>query len=66
MCDYYMPTDKQHDSQLIDQYFMLMRIREPAVRENAVDTLKAIDKEISCIKLKLKPLTLSDFEESKN
>ena len=40
MCDYYMPTDKQHDSQLIDQYFMLMRIREHAIRENAVETLK--------------------------
>lgn len=62
MCDF-MPTDKQHDSMLIDVYSMLMRIREFADLENAEKTLKAIDREISYIKLKLRPLTLSDVEE---
>lgn len=62
MCDY-MPTDKQYDGQLIDEYFRLANIREKAILENATETLKAIDKEIACIKLKLKPLTLSELEK---
>ena len=60
----YMPTDKQYDGRLIDEYFTLERIREKAVHENATETLKEIDKEIACIKLKLKPLTLSELEKS--
>ena len=62
MCEY-MPTDKQYDGQLIDEYFRLERIREKAVQENSVETLNAIDKEIACIKMKLKPLTLSELEK---
>lgn len=62
MCDY-MPTDKQYDGQLIEEYFRLERIREKAVLENSEETLKVIDKEIACIKLKLKPLTLSELEK---
>ena len=62
MCDY-MPTDKHYDVQLIEEYFRLERIREKAVLENSEETLKVIDKEIACIKLKLKPLTLSELEK---
>lgn len=57
-----MPTDKQYDGQLIEEYSRLKRIREVAVKENAVDTVKVIDMEISYIKLKLKPLELPDDE----
>ena len=59
MCEY-MPTDKQYDGQLIEEYSMLMRIREVAAKENSSETIKVIDKEISYIKLKLHPLELPD------
>lgn len=42
----YMPTDKQFNAQLIEQYQMLMRIKRVATKENAVETIKAIDHEI--------------------
>ncbi len=60
--DSYMPTDKQYDAQLIDEYSRLKRIRELALKENAIETVKEIDVEISYIKLKLKPLTLPEEE----
>lgn len=53
-------TDKQYDGQLLDEYARLKRIKEIAVRENAVDTIKAIDDEINLIKLKLQPIELPD------
>lgn len=56
----YMPTDKQFEAQLIDEYSRLKRIRYAAEKEGAVETVKAIDLEISYIKLKLHPLTLPD------
>lgn len=61
--DYYMPTDKQYDGQLIEEYSRLKRIRAVAVKENAADTIKIIDTEINYIKLKLKPLELPEDEE---
>ena len=57
MCDY-MPTDKQYNGQLIEEYSRLKIIRQMAAKEKAVDTIKAIDTEIGYIKLKLKPLEL--------
>ncbi len=60
--DSYMPTDKQYDAQLIDEYSRLKRIRELALKENAIETVKEIDVEISYIKLKLKPLILPEEE----
>ena len=63
MCDY-MSTDKQYNGQLIEEYFRLDRIREKAVSENAMETIKLIDREMACLKLKLKPLTLSELETS--
>lgn len=53
-------TDKQYDGQLIDEYFRLKDLRELAVKENASETVKAIDKQINQIKLKLQPLTLPE------
>jgi len=55
-----MPTDKQYDGQLIEEYSRLKRIREIAVKENSVETVKVIDREIGYIKLKLQPLELPD------
>lgn len=56
----YMPTDKQYDGQLIEEYSRLKRIKEVALKENAVETVKAIEIEISYIKLKLQPLELPE------
>ena len=58
-----MPTDKQYDGQLIEEYSRLKRIRQMATKEKAVDTIKAIDTEIGYIKLKLKPLELPDDDD---
>ena len=55
-----MPTDKQYDGQLIEEYSRLKRIKEVALKENATETVKAIDIEINYIKLKLQPLELPD------
>ena len=55
-----MPTDKQYDGQLIEEYSRLKRIKEVATKENATETVKAIDTEIGYIKLKLQPLELPD------
>ncbi len=57
-----MSTDKQYDGQLIRQYQILKQIRNLAVRENAVETIKTIDEEIIYIKLMLKPLVLPEDE----
>lgn len=55
-----MPTDKQYDGQLIEEYSRLKRIKEIALKENALETVKTIDSEIGYIKLKLQPLELPD------
>ena len=61
MEDYlYMLTDKQFNAQLIEQYQMLRRIRAVAQKENAAETIKAIDEEIIYIRLKLQPLELPE------
>ncbi len=62
----YMSTDKQYDGQLIKQYQVLKRIRDAATKENALETVKAIDEEIMYIKLMLKPLTLPNDEHVMN
>ena len=53
-------TDKQYIGQLIDDYKTFKRLREIAVKENASETVKAIDEEINYIKLKLQPTELPD------
>lgn len=60
MSDIYMPTDKQYDGQLIEEYSRLKRIKEAALKEDAIETVKLIDIEMGYIKLKLQPLELSE------
>ena len=53
-------TDKQYDGQLIDEYFRLKRIKETAVKEEATETIRIIDEELTKIKLKLQPVELPE------
>lgn len=53
-------TDKQYDGYLIDEYAMLKQLKETAEKENAVETVKAIDSEMNIIKLKLQPTELPE------
>lgn len=53
-----MATDLEIKERLIAEYKRLMRIRKLAEKENASETLKEIDREISYIKLTLQPLEL--------
>ncbi len=48
---------------LIDNYKMLVLIKKEAAKENATETIKKIDRELNCIKLKLQPLDLSSIDE---
>ena len=47
-----LPTDKQYDGQLIDEFYRLKDIKEIAIKENATETVKMIDKQINQIKLR--------------
>ena len=58
MSDSYMPTDKQYDGQLIDEYSKLMKIRESAKKEGADETVSLIDSELKYLLLKLKPIVM--------
>lgn len=53
-------TDKQYDGRLIDEYVMLKDIRKIAEKENAVETIKAIEEKMAIIKVKLQPTELPD------
>ena len=53
-------TDKQYDGRLIDEYSMLKAIKKIAEKENATETVKAIEEEMNVIKLKLQPTELPD------
>lgn len=55
-----MATDLEIKDRLIGEYKRLMRIRQLAEKENAIETLKEIDREINYIKLTLQPLELPD------
>ncbi len=57
-------NNKQYDGQLIDDYYMLIRIRREAVKANAVEVVQIIDEEINRIKLKLQPLELPELPEN--
>ena len=54
----YVPSDKQYNGQLIEQYQLLKRIKSKALAENAVETVELVNEEIEYIKLKLQPLEL--------
>lgn len=58
-----MSSDMELKSMLIDEYQRLMSIRKIAVKENSTETVKAIDREIHFIKLKLQPLVLPYFDD---
>ncbi len=58
-----MSSDMELKSMLIDEYQRLINIRKIAVKENSTETVKAIDREITFIKLKLQPLELPDFDD---
>lgn len=62
----YMPTDKQYNGQLIDEYHRLEKLYNSAVAENAFKTAKAILEEMKYIKLKLQPVELPDLPQLKN
>ncbi len=53
-----MATDKELNILLIEEYQRLMRIRQLAVKANAEEVIKEIDKEVTYLKLKLQPLEL--------
>lgn len=54
----YMPTDKQYDGSLIDEFYKLIRIRKVAVSENSVNTIELIDDELAVLISKIDPLQL--------
>ncbi|MBD5112538.1 MAG: hypothetical protein HDT42_08435 [Ruminococcaceae bacterium] len=56
-------TDKHYNGQLIEEYQRLKRIRKTAVKENAIETVRDIDKEIRFLRLKLQPLELPNDED---
>ncbi len=58
-----MSSEMEMKSILIDNYKMLVLIRKEAAKENATETVKKIDRELNCIKLKLQPLDLSSIDE---
>lgn len=59
-------TDKQYEGRLIDEYEYLISLREIAVEEKAGKTVKAIDKKIDFIKLKLQPMELPNDPTKKD
>ena len=56
--DQYMPTDKQYNGQLIEEYQRLGRILKIAEKEKSVETIEIIKEEMEYIKLKLQPIEL--------
>ncbi|MCI5596442.1 MAG: hypothetical protein MR380_07020 [Lachnospiraceae bacterium] len=59
----YMPTDKQYNGQLIDEYHRLEKIYYLAIEEKAFHTAKVILEEMKYIKLKLQPVELPDLPQ---
>ena len=58
----YMPTDKQYNGQLIEEYQRLERILKQAKEENSIKTISIIEEEIKYLKLKLQPIELPPTE----
>lgn len=56
----YVPSDKQYNGQLIEEFQRLERIKSKALVENAVETLEIINQELKYLKLKLQPLELPE------
>ena len=62
MSDEYMPTDKQCNGQLIEEYQRLERVLKVAEKEQAVETISLIKEEMRYLKLKLQPIELPPNE----
>ena len=62
MSDEYMPTDKQYNGQLIEEYQSLERVLQVAEKEQAVETISLIKEEMRYLKLKLQPIELPPNE----
>ena len=62
MSDEYMPTDKQYNGQLIEEYQRLERVLNVAEKEQAVETISLIKEEMRYLKLKLQPIELPPNE----
>lgn len=61
-----MSSEMEIKSKLIDDYELLITLREIAVEEKAEKTVKAIDKKIDFIKLKLQPMELPNDPTKKD
>ena len=57
-----MPTDKQYNGQLIEEYQRLERVLKSAEKEQAVETISLIKEEMRYLKLKLQPIELPPNE----
>lgn len=53
-------TDKQYDGRLIDEYFVLLEIRDQAEKGDTAETVKMINKKMEVIRLKLSPTELPE------
>lgn len=53
-----MPTDRQFNSQLIEEYQRLERILRAAEKEKAAETIAVIKEEMRYLRLKLQPIEL--------
>ena len=57
-----MPTDKQYNGQLIEEYQRLERVLKIAEKEQAIETIAIIKEEMKYLKLKLQPIELPPNE----
>ncbi len=53
-------TDKQFVARLIEDYYYNIELRKLAEKENATETVKAINRKLKIIKLQLQPLELPE------
>ncbi len=53
-----MPTDRQYNGQLIEEYQRLERVLKAAEKEKAAETIAVIKEEMRYLKLKLQPIEL--------
>ena len=60
--DEYMPTDKQYNGQLIEEYQRLERLLKIEEKEQAIETIAIIKEEMKYLKLKLQPIELPPNE----
>ena len=54
----FIPTDRQYNIQLIDEYQRLERILRTVSKENATETIRIVKEEMKYLRLKLQPIKL--------